>query len=698
MRYYGRKVSMKYLRDLCLSNKEGVSIYDIGKAAEVTGLRTLALWVKYDDLRKKIPLPCIVHWEMNHFIVVYKITSEKVYVSDPAAGLLTYSREEFCNNWAAKEGKGGVVVVEPGVNFHDFEDLETPTVFGHFTKYLKPYKRFIIQVFVGMIMGIALSLIFPMITQALVDTGIDNHNINFVYLLLTASLVLTFSSTIAGYIQSRIMLYVSDKMNMNMISDFIAKLMKLPVSFFERKMMSDILLRISDHGRIQSFLMHTFLGLVIAGLSLVVYSVIMMFYSVSLFAIFITGNIIFCLWIVLFLKRRRKLDYRYFKNASDNQNDLIEILESIPEIKVNNIAQQKRWKWLSSRIDIYNLNFKVLNLGQTQGIGSTIISKITGLLVTFYSAKSVIDGEMTLGMMMSAQYILGQLSGPIGSFLGYIQSWQDAKISLERINEIIYEEKEEVDYVGIPNPVPENADINLRNVSFRYHQNLPFVLKNLNITLPAGKITAIAGESGSGKTTLMKLLLKLYEPVEGEILIDKTDLATIDSETWRSRCGAVLQDGKIFNDTILYNITLADEDIDMKQLNYAVEAANIGEYINKLPQKLYTVLGTNGIGLSEGQKQRLLIARTFYKNPDIILLDEATNSLDAKNETEISNRLNELVQGRTAMVIAHRLSTIKTAHLILVLRNGEIAEQGNHQSLIEKRGIYYDLVKNQLFD
>lgn len=525
-------------------------------AAEKVGLKTLSLKVDFDDLKDKIPLPCIIHWERSHFIIVYRITKNKVFVSDPMGGLITYSINEFIKGWLMDNSSGNVIVLEPSATFNDIQDIDSKSSFNFFVNYLKPYSSFLRQVFIGLIVGIIVSLIFPFLSQSLVDIGIGNQDIKFVKLILIAGLILSISTIVSDYIQSRIMLYVSDKMNINMISDFIAKILKLPISFFERKMISDILLRIGDHDRIQNFVVSTLLGMSVSVLSFIVYSGIMIFYNLKLFLVFIAGNILFAFWIYLFLDKRRKLDYAAFKLASINQNELLQILDNIPDIKVNNLAKLKQWQWENSRLDIYNLKIKALNLSQIQGMGSSMINKTMNILISFFSASAVITGEMTLGMMMSAQYILGQLNGPVGQFLGYIQSYQDAKISLKRVSEVIFDENEEV-IPDVPTlPMPKNTGITLNDVTFHYNPNYEPVLKNISLKLPFGKMTAIVGESGSGKTTLMKLLLRFYNTYSGEISLDGIDINSINIDLWRSKCGTVLQDGKIMNGTILYNITL----------------------------------------------------------------------------------------------------------------------------------------------
>jgi len=694
-KYYKKTFSLKYLRDKCYITREGVSLFDIGRAAEDIGFRTLALKINFEDLKNKIPLPVIVHWRMKHFVVVYKITGKKVFVSDPASGLVTYSISEFRESWEVANRLGSMLVLETTPEFYQMDDIETPHSLRHFLKYLKPHHKYLAQVMVGMLAGILIGLLQPFISQAIMDFGIGAGNMKFINIMLVAGIIIAFSSMISGFIQGRLMLYVSERVNMTMVSDFLRKTLRLTIPFFERKMVSDLLIRIGDQGRIQSFIMNTFLGVAMNILLIIVYSILMLYYEKNMFAVFMIGNAIYTGWIFLFLKERKKLDNQRFEVSSANQNDLLELLESVTEIKANNIGHRRRWKWEVSRFKIYGLRVKNMNLNQLESTGATFIMKLQGVVLTYIAASNVIKGDMTLGMMMAAQYILGQLGGPISSMIGYVHSIQFAKLSLKRVNEIILEEEPEKSLSQFK--VPDSKTINIKNLDFYYNPNFSKVLDNINLTIPEGKVTAIVGESGSGKTTLVKLLMRFYEPVAGEIEVGGLPLVHIDLYHWRDKCGTVLQDGKLFNDTILYNITLKDEtEIDKNRLAHAVKMANIETFVAERPLKYYTPLGANGMGLSQGQKQRILIARAIYKNPDFIFLDEATNSLDANNEKQISQNLNTLIKGKTAIIVAHRLSTIKNADNIVVLDKGKVAEQGGHKELIEKKGKYYNLFLNQL--
>lgn len=670
---------------------------DISRAAEDIGLRTLALKVSLEDLEQKIPLPCIIHWNYSHFVVVYKITKKKVYVSDPQIGLISYTKDEFVLSWKKRNEKGHILVLEPRPEFDNLEDGEPSKNLSQYFKYLLAFRRYFPQIFLSILLGISLSLVFPLISQAVVDIGISTKDLTFIHVLLAASVVLTFSSVAASYAQSRLMLYISDRVNINMVSDFIAKLVHMPLPFFERKMTSDILARIADHGRIQSFVFTSMLGSVSSILTFTVFAIVLVYYDWSLFLVFLIGTILHIVWILVFLRKRRKLDYLLYDASVVNQGEILGLCDGIKEIKSNNLEQKKRWDWEKSRFELYRLSIRLLNLNQLQGVGATLIGKLKNVLLTFISAAAVISGDMTLGMMLAVQYIIGQLNGPVGMLMGLIQSFQDAKISLERVNEVRFEEKAEELYVGLKTPMPQDAPLTLSNISFRYHPNQTNVLNNVDLVIPNKKITAIVGESGSGKSTLMKLLLRLYEPTAGNIHIGDVDFRSIDLQEWRGKSGAVLQDGILFNGTLLENIGLDETDIDHERLKYAIKAANLEEYIDKQPLKLYTIVGRGGTGMSGGQKQRVLIARALYKNPDFIFLDEATNSLDANNEKIISNNLTDFTEGKTAVIIAHRLSTVVNAHQIVVMDKGKIVELGTHNELFAKKGTYFKLVENQVF-
>jgi len=555
----------------------------------------------------------------------------------------------------------------------------------------------LVQLALGMLFSSVVSLIFPFLSQTMVDVGIGNRNLNLITLILIAQLVLFVTQLAMDFIRSWIVLHMTTRLSISLISDFLIKLMRLPLGFFDTKMVGDIMQRIGDHGRIQSFLTGTSLSVLFSFANFIVFAFILAYFNPLILGIFLVGNTLYVLWVLSFMKYRRELDYKRFTQSSADQSNMVELITGMQEIKLCNSEKQKRWKWERIQVKRFKISIRGLALGQYQQTGSIFFNQATSLTISYIAARSVLEGQMTLGMMMSLSYIIGQLSGPIGQFIGFTQSLQDAKISLERLGEIHNKEDEE-DLADIKlNQLPDNRTIHIRDLWFSYDgADRDYVLEDINLDIPAGKTTAIVGASGSGKTTLVKLLLGFYPPNKGTIHIDQTPLKNINTHLWRQKTGAVMQEGFIFSDTIAGNIAVGEDDIDKKQLLQAVKIANIREYIDGLPLGYNTKIGMEGKGVSQGQKQRLLIARTVYKNPDYLFFDEATNSLDATNEREIMDHLAAFNKNRTVIIVAHRLSTVQKADTIVVLDKGRIVEQGNHRELTNKQGVYYQLVKNQL--
>ena len=698
-KYYGRLYSLSYLREKCFLGRQGVSLLGISDAAEAIGLRSLAVRIPYERLADA-RLPCIAHWQQRHFVVVYKIKRRKVYVADPAHGLLTYSPEEFLNGWvSAGADEGVLLLLEPTPEFHQRADDEKggPLGFKFLLPYLLSYKKLLAQLFLGGLVGSLLELIFPFLTQALVDFGINSRNINFVYAILLAQLMLFFSKASVGLIRSWILLHVGARVNVSIISDFLAKLMKLPMAFFDAKMIGDLLQRIGDHRRIEAFLTSTTLNTVFSLVNLVLFSLVLAVYSVKIFGVFVVGSALLVVWITLFMKRRRELDYKRFSQMSDNQSHLIQLIHGMQEIKLNDSERRKRWEWERIQARLFKINLKGLSLSQYQQAGTLFIHQLKDILMTFIAAKEVIDGQMTLGMMLSVSYITGQLNGPVDQLIGFAQTAQDAKLSLERLGEVHSRPDEQDPDEAKADALPSDRTLHINGLSFQYEgPHSEYVLKDVTAQIPYKKTTAIVGASGSGKTTLLKLLLKFYPPTSGEVRIGPMPLAGFNTRVWRQKCGAVMQDGYIFSDTIANNIALADEAADREKLQHAVAMANIAEFIEKLPLGFKTKIGMDGHGLSQGQKQRILIARAIYKDPEFIFFDEATSALDAHNERAVMNNLETLWRDKTVVIVAHRLSTVKNADQIIVLDNGQVVEQGTHEQLTQARGAYYHLVKNQL--
>jgi ATP-binding cassette subfamily B protein len=700
-KYYGKNFSLPYLRQLSFTTREGSSLLGLSNAAEKIGFKTIGSKIKFEILANEVSLPCIVHWQQSHFIVVYKINKDKVYVSDPGHSLLVYNKQEFIFGWKEGNNEGIVLLLDPTPLFYkekyENNGLEQTPNFSFIFQYLFKYKKFLIQLIIGLFAGSILQLIVPFLTQSIVDIGIQNHDLNFIYLILSAQLMLFAGRTSIELIRGWILMHISSRINISLVSDFFIKLMKLPISFFDSKMTGDIMQRIADHQRIESFLTSTSLNSLFSFFNLIIFGAILSYYNFTLFIIFFIGSLLYLGWILFFLKRRAAIDYKRFSQMSQNQGKVLELVNGMQEIKLHNAERQKRWSWELIQVRLFKINLKGLALGQTQQVGSSLINELKNILITIYSAKLVIEGQITFGTMLSISYITGQLNSPIQQLVGFIQSLQDARISIDRLSEIHNKADEDSIDLDKINEFSDNTGFTFQNVSFHYSGvQSEFVLKDLILNIPINKITAIVGASGSGKTTLLKMLLKFYSPVIGEIKIGQNDLNNISSSIWREKCGVVMQEGYIFSDTIANNIAIGVDNIDKKRLKYAVNVANVMEFIESLPLNYNTKIGQEGVGLSSGQKQRILIARAVYKNPDYLFFDEATNALDAYNEKIIMNNLNEFFKGKTVVIIAHRLSTVINADQIVVLEKGKIIEVGNHKDLVLERGEYFKLVKNQL--
>lgn len=702
-KYYGRSYALQALRERSFITREGVSMLGISDAAESIGFRTSGVRITLEQLKSEALFPCVLHWNQNHFVVCYNIKNDKYYIADPAGGRVAYKEEEFLRCWLSTkvDGKdtGAALLLEPGPEFYDLEDEKEKRDRGlfFFFRYLTPYKRQMLQLVLGMITVSILQLIMPFLTQSMVDSGIRDGNLSFITLILIAQLVIFIARLSVDFIRSWIMLHMNTRINIALISDFLAKLMRLPLHFFDTKMVGDIIQRIGDHSRIESFMTGTSISTLFSFVNFIVFGIILAYYNLTILAIFLLGNGLYVAWVLSFLRFRRELDIKRFAQAAGEQSNLFQLITGMQEIKLNNCETEKRWQWERIQVKLFKISVKGLALGQYQQLGSVFFNQTTNILISYLAARAVVSGEMTLGMMMSLTYIVGQLSSPVEQFIGFSQSLQDAKISLERLSEIHEKEDEEQSLALKVNILPDNRTLKIENLFFSYDgADRDYVLDGINLTIPQHKVTAIVGASGSGKTTIIKLLLGFYEPNKGSIKVGDLPMQHINPHVWRARTGCVMQDGFLFSDTIANNIAVGQEIIDKDRLLHAVKVANIRDFIDSLPLGYNTKIGMEGNGVSQGQRQRILIARAVYKNPEFIFLDEATNALDANNEKEIMEHLHEFYQGKTVVVVAHRLSTVRDADNIVVLDKGQIVEEGTHIELTEKRGAYYKLVKNQL--
>ncbi len=698
-KYFGRYYSLQYLRDRCGITKEGVSLLDISTGAESIGLRTLAIKCTLNDVVSKVPLPAIVFWNENHFVVVYNADKKYIWISDPAKGRVKYTHEEFRKGWYPKGEENGVLLaVEPTVDFQksEAEKTQRKSTFSGILRYFFPYKKQFGLVLGIMLVVTLLQAVLPFISKAVIDVGIKTSDVNFIHMVLFGNICILASVMAFNVLRDWVLLHITSRVNIALISDYLIKLMKLPVTFFENKLLGDILQRAQDHERIRSFIMNNSLALIFSSLTFVIFAIILLVYNTNIFYIFLAGSVCYIVWVLLFLSIRKKLDWEYFELLSKNQSYWVETVSAIQDIKIFNYEKYRRWKWEEIQARLYHVNKKVLTVTNAQNLGAQFIEGMKNMAIVFYCAVAVINGEITFGVMISTQFILGMLNGPLIQFINFVVSAQYAKISFLRINEIReLEDEEELLSIGSTTVMPEKKDITLENVFFQYTPNGFMVLRNVFLRIPEKKVTAIVGGSGSGKSTLLKLLVRLYKPTHGEIKMGGMNVTAINLRQWRDLCGVVMQDGKIFSDTILNNIVLDDDHIDYERLREVCRTAQLEEEINNMPKGFETMIGETGRGLSGGQKQRLLIARALYQDPEFLFLDEATNSLDVMNERKIVEALNNAFKQRTVVVIAHRLSTIQHADQIVVLNQGYIAEIGNHQTLMEKKGLYYQLVATQ---
>ena len=707
LQWYGKHTSLSSVAEQCPPTTEGVSLSGLAQTARRYGMEAVAARATIDELAQST-LPAIIHWQQNHFTVLYRVSSgrrRRFYVSDPAKGRVCYSEAEFEAGWlsTASQGmpKGIALFLAPGEGFDAANagaDGGERRSFGFLLSYLRTYRRYFMHIVAGLALGCLLQLILPFMTQAIVDVGIKNGDISLIWLILLGELMIVIGRTATDFIRRWLLLHISMRINISLVSDFFIKLLRLPMAFFDTRKTGDLLQRMADHGRVQQFLTGQVLGVLFTLLSFVIFGVVLLVYNRLIFAVFVLGSIVYGVWIATFLHRRKVLDYELFEQQARNRNYTYQFISSMQEIKLQDCERRRRWEWEDVQADLFGVQMKSMKLQQSQEAGSIFINEVKNIIITVLAATAVINGQMTLGSMLAVQYIIGQLNSPVEQLMAFIYSLQDVKISLERINEIHQGKDEEADRGQLSAfDAGARKSIAIENLSFRYDRFSPgLTIDNISLDIPAGRTTAIVGASGSGKTTLIKLLLGYYRPESGRISVAGRNLDDYSLRWWRRQCGTVMQDGVIFSESIARNIAVDDGDIDCARLESAARLACIHDYIESLPLRYNTRIGRDGMGLSQGQKQRILIARAVYRNPDFIFLDEATNALDAGNERAIVENLDQFYRGRTVVVVAHRLSTVRNASRIVVLDGGRIAEQGTHYELIARRGVYFNLVKNQL--
>lgn len=698
-KYFGRYYSLQYLRDKCGITKEGVSLLGISAAAESIGLHTAAFKCTIDDVVTKVPFPAIIFWRGNHFVVVYNADRKYIYVSDPSKGHVKYTHREFIEGWYLKNEDCGVLLaIEPTADFKmtKQERMQEKYSFLNILRYFTPYKKQFGLILLVMTLATLLQGILPFISKAVIDVGITTSDVKFINMVLIGNIVILLSIMSFSVVRDWILMHITARVNIALISDYLIKLMKLPVTFFENKLLGDILQRAQDHERIRSFIMNNSLSLIFSTFTFVLFSIILFIYNSVIFYIFLAGSILYVCWVLLFLSIRKKLDWQYFELISRNQSYWVETVSAIQDIKIYNYERSRRWKWEEIQARLYHVNKRVLAISNLQNLGAQFIESFKNMVITFFCATAVINGEISFGVMISTQFILGMLNGPLVQFISFIVSAQYAKISFLRMNEIRQlEDEDELLSIGTTQILPEDKSLTLEGVMFQYASHLPLVLKDIRLHIPENKVTAIVGASGCGKSTLLKLLVRLYKPSYGNVLMGGMNIMAINLRTWRELCGVVMQDGKIFTDTIKNNIVLDDEHVDNERLVHCCQAAQIMTDIEQMPRGFDTEIGEQGRGLSGGQKQRLLIARALYRNPKYLFLDEATNALDTVNEQKIVKALNSAFENRTVVVIAHRLSTIRHADQIVVMNQGRIVEIGSHESLMAQKGLYYNMVMTQ---
>ena len=694
---YGVNIPMRYLHSISDLNRLGMSIKDITLCCQKVGMDSVAVQIRAEHI-ESMPLPAILFWQQRHFVVLYKYNSKKkkYYIADPAQGKLTYSEEDFLKYWIPEVKNSGLaILIEPSEQFntiHYPKENSIKNFFGYLLQFFKIHKaKFIIALLITIAI-MAADLAIPLLLKKTIDDGIGLKNVNLIVLLLLGQLSISIGGFIASSGMDLILTKTGLGIHLEMVNTFLERLSKFPLSFFDKKVSSDFVQKISDQSRIKDFLLTFPNSMFIMVITIIVFSTLLFHYSIFISILFIILSLLEITWNTFFLNKRKTLDYAYFINSSENRNHAYELTNGMADLKVNNAESSRIGKWKETQKNINQISMQSAWVNVAQSGGHTIITRIKDLLVTGIGATMVIYGDLTIGALMTLGYITGRLSQPFTTLRSSISTLQDALLSYQRIDDVIHDDTE---LRG--NEKFSEASIVFENVSFKYAgAGSPFVIKDLNLIVEKGKVTALVGESGCGKSTLIKLMLGFYIPQKGSLTLSGYNVRDVDNQDWLNHCGVVMQEAKIFSGTILENLSLSEDKPNKDKAISLLDIVGLKTFIDSLPMGIYTKIGVSGIEMSGGQKQRLMIARALYKEPDLLFLDEATSSLDANNERSIVSNINTLGKGKTIVIAAHRLSTVQNADKIVFIKDGRITEMGTHRELISLKGNYWKLVKNQL--
>jgi len=696
---YGKKYTLREIKKSLTVSKLGISIRDLRLFLQNNGFSCATVNISLEDIYE-MPLPSILYLKHGHFIILESIGKKHLNIIDPGFGRVNLSLESFTEKWL--NGSSGIAIVfEPSEDFKDTEYIrrdkaqQNPIIHNVKKILRKNRKKFYFSILLTFI-TLAANWAMPILLKENIDKGILSKDMHVVTQLLLLQFVFAVSFLLSQSLSEVINTKISLELNIDFNKYYFLKILKLPVSYHDSKFKSDLIEGLSDQHRINYFITYSLIGVVTSIMNIIVFSSILVYQDYKIFLVFVMFSILSFGYILLFFKKKKQIDYSMFALESANRNTIYEMIMGITDIKINSAEKSRLSNWMNSENKLKTLKTKLAYINFYMNDGNLIISKIRDIDIIGYTSYLVIESQISLGLMMMISYVLGQLSSPLQQLTDYTQNFQNTKLAHDRLTDIYTKENETEENVNYKNIETTNT-IALKNVSFTYDTGSDLeVLKNISCTIRKNTTTAIVGESGSGKSTLLKLLLGFYYPTAGNIYIDRNNIKDLNIKDWRKICGAILQEGYLFSGSILENVSMSSESPDIEKLNFALKIAELYEKVESLPMKHHTKIGEVGISLRGGEKQRLLIARAIYKDPEFIFFDEATSALDSINERKITDNLNTYLKNKTSVIIAHRLSTIKHADQIIVLKNGEIAEIGSHEDLLERQSEYFHLVSNQL--